>query len=204
MLQVFDLGCRRGAQVLWRDINFHLAAGKLLQVTGANGCGKTSLLRILAGLAPADAGQICWQGLAIARQQQSYQQQLNYIGHQPAIKSELTVRENLWFNNGKTVKKSLYHTAIERVGLENFSDHFGYQLSQGQKQRLAIARLLLHPALLWIVDEPMAGLDAAMMETLQAIFAGHIQQGGLVVLTTHKPFTLAALAPATMVLNLTC
>lgn len=194
MLTVQHLSCRKGERLLWQDLNFAVSPGQLLQIAGANGSGKTSLLRVLTGLAPAHTGEVSWQGVAIGKRKSAYQQQLHYLGHQAAVKSELTVQENLRFNLQKTAKKSV-NTAIEQVGLTTHRDHFGHQLSQGQKQRVALARLLLNPARLWILDEPLAGLDTDMIEHLQQIFAEQLQQGGMIILTTHRPLTLPALSP---------
>ena len=193
MLQADQLSYQRSERRLWQDIQFELAPGKLLQITGPNGCGKTSLLRVLTGLAPASTGAVYWQGRSICQQKMAYQQQMHYLGHQPAIKGELTVRENLQFNLAKVSAQS-WLTAIAQVGLAEHINHWGYQLSQGEKQRVALARLLQSGALLWILDEPLAGLDAGMIETLQLIFANHLQQGGMIVLTTHRPLTLAPLS----------
>ncbi len=193
MLHVSNLSCQRGERCLWQNLNFELAQGKLLQITGPNGSGKTSLLRILSGLAPAHSGVVCWQGQTITQQKSEYQQQLNYLGHHPAVKNELTVYENLLFNLSKQLLPQSHLALLAEVGLAAQSHCFGYQLSQGQKQRVAIARLLLNSARLWILDEPLAGLDVEMIEKLQLIFANYIRQGGIIVLTTHRPLTLDAL-----------
>lgn len=194
MLTIHRLSCRRGEHFIWQDLNFTVAPGQLLQITGANGSGKTTLLRVLTGLAFADQGEICWQGMPIGQQKWVYQQQLHYVAHQPAVKNELTVQENLRFNVQKTSRKSV-PKVIEQVGLTTHTYHFGYQLSQGQKQRVALARLFLSEARLWILDEPLAGLDVSMIDSLQQIFAEHLQQSGSIILTTHRPLTLPALSP---------
>lgn len=193
MLQAHKLSCRRHDQLIWQNLEFELPPGKLLQIVGANGSGKTSLLRILAGLAAAAGGNIFWQGQAISDYPAGYQQQLHYVGHQPAVKNELTTRENLQLTLTRSSAQS-WLQALQVMGLADRQDHYGYQLSQGQKQRLALARLLLNPLPLWILDEPFAGLDAQMIEALQIILANHLQQGGTVVLTTHRPLAHAALA----------
>jgi heme exporter protein A len=191
MLQGRQLTYYRGEKLIWENINFELVPGKLLQITGENGCGKTSLLRVLAGLVPPTSGKLYWQDSPIDKQT-GYSQQLHYFGHQPGIKNELTVKENLRFCLSSTSEKSRL-TAIERFGLSAQADSFGYQLSHGQKQRVALARLLLSAAPLWILDEPLAGLDSEMIETLQHIFADHLAHGGMIVLSTHWPLTSAVL-----------
>lgn len=201
MLQANQLSYLCGERLLWRDLQFEVFPGQLLQVSGANGCGKTSLLRVMTGLAPASAGAVMWQGVSIAKQKEGYQRQLHYLGHQTAVKNELTVSENLRLN-GHSMGKISYLSAIGQVGLTTHLNHLGSQLSQGQKQRVALARLLLSTARLWILDEPMAGLDAEMGDKLETIFTHHLQQGGMIVLTTHRPLISAVLAPHAVRLNL--
>lgn len=201
MLQVTQLSCQRGDRWLWQHLEFNLSSGKLLEVIGANGCGKTSLLRILAGLAPANEGTIDWKNVSIDQQKLEYQQQLRYVGHQPAVKQELTVIENLRFA-GVKISQNTLSLAIQEMGLEPYRNHFGYQLSQGQKQRVALARLLLNPAPLWILDEPFAGLDSEMIENMQMKFAQHLSQGGLIILSTHRALTSRALTDCVQRLDL--
>lgn len=198
MLQVDNLSCWRGERCLWQGLAFTLLPGQLLQITGANGNGKTSLLRILAGLAAARSGIITWRGVPITQRSASYQQQLCYLGHQPAVKSELTVQENLCFSLQNSSVQSRTQ-ALAQVKLEAYRDYFGYQLSQGQRQRLGLARLLTTSTPLWILDEPLAGLDAEMITTLQTIFAEQLQRGGNIVLTTHRPLTAASFNSSSVV-----
>ncbi len=188
-LQAQGLSCMRGDRVLWDNIEFRLVRGQLLQITGANGCGKTSLLKVLAGLAKAHAGSVVWQGRCIQKQKTIYQQQIHYLSHQTSIKNALTVKENLYLNLQKKVSDQHLSVAVAKVGLSVFQDHFGYQLSQGQKQRVALARLLLSHASLWILDEPFTALDTEMMEDLQSSFRSQLQSGGMIILTTHRPLT---------------
>lgn len=189
MLTVNEIGFKRDENWLWNKINFELAAGQLLQISGANGSGKTTLLRILTALTQPHTGEIYWQGCPIARQRETYYQQLQYLGHQSAVKSDLTVIENLRLNTF-SVNQSAIDTILEKVGLAAHKNHFAYQISQGQKQRLALARLLLNPAPLWILDEPLAGLDAEMTERCQIWFKDHLRMGGMIVLTSHQSLTL--------------
>lgn len=190
MLQVRRLACQKGNSLLWENLNFELSFGKLLLITGANGCGKTSLLRILAGISQPLSGKVLWPSSI----------QICYLGHQPAIKNELTVEENLRLqalcNNQKNI-----HQALAKVGLSEHKDHFGFQLSQGQKQRVALAKLLLSPAKIWILDEPLAGLDETIVSNLQQIFLTHLIQAGMIIMTTHRPLTSPQLHPYTQPFN---
>lgn len=201
VLQADQLSCQRGERLLWQNIQFQLPQGQLLQVAGANGAGKTSLLRILAGLARAESGSVTWQGVCIHQQKSFYQQQLHYLGHQTAVKNELTVWENCRLNPNDCHAELLAQT-IKKMGLATHAEHFGYQLSQGQKQRVALVRLLLSTAPIWIVDEPFTALDADIMADIQTAFAQKLQQGGIIILTTHRPLTLPALMAHTTVLPL--
>lgn len=186
MLQVENLSCIRGERSLWQGIQFELLPGKLLQITGANGSGKTSLLRILAGLAPPDTGAIYWQGTPVADQKSVYLQQLHYFSHQSGVKNELSVRENIRFRLRRACTEKSLSAALEQAGLSEHSDHFGRQLSQGQKQRLALAALFLSDVPLWILDEPFANLDAEMVEKLKIIFTEKVRSGGAIILSTHR------------------
>ncbi len=188
-LQVHGLSSIRGDRVVWDNIQFQLARGQLLQITGANGCGKTSLLKVLAGLAKAHEGSVIWQGRCIQKQKINYQQQIHYLSHQTSVKNALTVKENLYLNLQKKASDKDISVAVAKVGLSFFQDQFGYQLSQGQKQRVALARLLLSHASLWVLDEPFTALDTDMMEDLQLSFHSQLQSGGMIILTTHRPLT---------------
>ncbi len=190
MLRVSALSCQRGERLLWESLNFNLPFGRLLLITGANGCGKTSLLRILAGISQPLSGQIHWEPLT----------QLCYLGHQPAIKNELTVCENLRLQAFHDRQKDLT-PALAEVGLEDYRHYFGFQLSQGQKQRVALARLLLETAKIWILDEPLAGLDENIADKLQHVFLNHILQNGMIIMTTHRALSLPGLIPYTQHLS---
>lgn len=157
-----------------------------MQIEGANGAGKTSLLRILTGLSRADEGEVCWQQQSIYRQREAYHASLLYLGHQPGVKAILTPLENLSFYHGDCPQVLLWQ-ALEQVDLIGYEDVPVAQLSAGQQRRVALARLWLTRAPLWILDEPLTAIDRAGVETLMALFIRHTAQGGVVILTTHQP-----------------
>ena len=153
-------------------MSFTLNAGEWVQITGSNGAGKTTLLRLLTGLSRPDAGEVLWQGQPLHQVRDSYHQNLLWIGHQPGIKTRLTALENLHF----------YH----RDG-----DIPVNQLSAGQQRRVALARLWLTRATLWILDEPFTAIDVNGVDRLTQRMAQHTEQGGIVILTTHQPLNVA-------------
>lgn len=189
MLEATGLGCVRGDRRLFSDIGFTLAKGELLHVTGPNGSGKTTLLRMVCGLVGKVAGEIRWGGEAVGVLGEEYLKQITYIGHQNAIKDDLTGRENLKISaalSGADVDDEKVADALIRMGLKGY-DRFPVKvLSQGQKRRTALARLLIAEAPLWVLDEPFVALDTAAVETLQRAVSGHLDGGGMVMLTTHQ------------------
>jgi heme exporter protein A len=201
MLTAANLACTRGERRLFAGLNFAIEAGGWIHVTGENGSGKTSLLRILCGLSQPEAGEIRWNGAPIRELDDEYRKILLYLGHQTPVKEELTARENLQISGalaGTVLDEADADAALEQVGLggrERLPVRF---LSQGQKRRVALARLLTSPAPLWILDEPFVALDAAALEMLAAIIAGHLAGGGIAVLTSHQEVTIEAAARLTL------
>ncbi|WP_134705584.1 cytochrome c biogenesis heme-transporting ATPase CcmA [Rahnella sp. CJA17(1/100)] len=193
MFEALDLSCVRDERTLFSGLSFTIEPGEMVQIEGRNGAGKTSLLRILAGLSSPDAGEVRWQGVSTRRQRDIFHQQLLYLGHQPGVKSVLTAFENLAFYlsvNGPTVRgnasaEAIYQ-ALENVGLLGYEDVTVGQMSAGQQRRVALARLWLSDAPLWILDEPLTAIDKQGVATLIALFEQHAQQGGMVLLTTHQ------------------
>ncbi|MFD3248927.1 cytochrome c biogenesis heme-transporting ATPase CcmA [Rahnella aquatilis] len=193
MFEALNLSCVRDERTLFSGLSFTVEPGEVVQIEGRNGAGKTSLLRILAGLSSPDAGEVRWQGVSTRRQRDIFHQQLLYLGHQPGVKSVLTAFENLAFYlsvNGPTVKgnasaEAIYQ-ALENVGLLGYEDVTVAQMSAGQQRRVALARLWLSDAPLWILDEPLTAIDKQGVATLTALFEQHAQQGGMVLLTTHQ------------------
>ena len=188
MLEAKSLSCVRDERILFSELSFSVQPGDIIQVEGPNGAGKTSLLRILAGLARPDGGEVCWRGRSTLRDRAAYQQDLLFIGHQPGIKAVLTPFENLQFY--QAVRGAADHQAIwralEQVGLVGDEDLPVAQLSAGQQRRVALARLWLSAAPLWILDEPLTAIDKQGVAELISLFEQHAQRGGMVLLTTHQ------------------
>ena len=194
-LEVKNLTCTRGDRELFTDLSFKLEAKQLMRLEGTNGSGKTTLLRTLCGLFMADQGEILWEGVAIKKQDEAYRKELLYLGHQNGIKADLSAFENLKLNclmSGINVYQEQLMAALDSIGLFAFEDFPVRTLSQGQKRRVALAKLLLSNAKLWILDEPFVALDAAAVEQLQSIIAKHVESGGVVILTTHQEVPLTS------------
>ena len=204
MLEARELAATRGETTLFSGLGFSLAPGVLLRVTGANGSGKTSLLRALCGLLMPSAGDVRWNGENIRALREEYWKHLAYVGHADALKDDLTVEENLSVAcalAGLRVSASRAGAAIEGFGLAGRERLPARALSQGQRRRAALARLAVSDSLpLWILDEPFAALDAAAVERVQALVGEHLARGGMVVLTTHQEARIKA--PAVTDINL--
>ncbi len=185
MLAARNLTCLRNERALFSDLSFTVSPGDIVQLEGPNGVGKTSLLRILAGLSRAEQGQVLWRRQLIQHQRENYYASLLYLGHQPGIKALLTPFENLSFWHAQCSQDELWH-ALEQVDLPGFEELPVAQLSAGQQRRVALARLWLSQVPLWILDEPFTAIDQSGVEKLMARFVHHTQQGGAVVLTTHQ------------------
>lgn len=186
MLEAAELECERGARTLFRGVSFVLRAGELLRVAGANGSGKTSLLRILCGLARASAGEVRWKGQPIGGLKEDYTRELVYVGHAPAVKDDLTPRENLEIScrlAGRAASGAALAAALARLGVPELPVR---KLSQGQRRRAALARLLVSDAPLWLLDEPFAALDAEGISNLNGLMEKQADHGGAVVYTTHQ------------------
>ncbi len=193
-LEAHALACERGERLLFRQLSFTLQGGQLLLVQGGNGQGKTSLLRLLAGLGRPDAGQVCWRGEALARCRDSYHREMAYLGHANGVKDELDPAENLRFNNGlhdRPFDAGKAIATLERLGLARCLGLPCRALSFGQRRRVALAALLLADARLWILDEPLTGLDVHAVALVEGLIREHLQAGGLVVATTHQALHLA-------------
>ncbi|MEJ2552678.1 MAG: cytochrome c biogenesis heme-transporting ATPase CcmA [Gammaproteobacteria bacterium] len=195
MMEVVDLVCARGERRLFQDLSFTQTAGELLYVHGPNGSGKTTLLRTLCGLALPEAGEIRWQGRDIRALGEEYQREMAYVGHLNGVKDELTAVENLQVAgrlSGSDRCEDRAMGALQRLELSACAELPGKVLSQGQKRRLALARLLLAPRTLWIMDEPFNALDVKAVAMIQEILIEHLDNGGMAILTTHQEVEITA------------
>lgn len=187
-LSVHDLGLWRGGRRLCQGLSFGVGAGEALQIKGANGSGKTSLLRALAGLGRVDEGEVRWQGEPL-RSSSDHRRALSYLAHANGLKIHLSPRENYNFYQSVTDTSSgmTAGEALSRFGLADVADRPCAYLSMGQKRRAALARLLAVKTRLWLLDEPLTSLDTAGGELVSALLERHLGEGGLVVLATHQP-----------------
>jgi len=182
-----DISVARGYRSLLQNLSFALVAGSVLHVHGANGCGKTSLIYVLTGLRRAEAGEIFWSDKPIQADLFAYQQQLCFVGHENAIKLELSVQENLDnFYQWQVCKPLAPGAVLDQLGLAAHAGDLCHQLSAGQRRKLSLARLLLTQAPLWILDEPFTALDQASINFFQSLITQHAQAGGIVILTSHQ------------------
>ena len=192
MLEARDLECERGGRTLFRGLALALPPGEVVRVAGANGSGKTSLLRILCGLLTPTAGEVRWNGARIQSLKEDYARHVLYLGHAPAVKDELTGEENLRAScalAGLAPSAEQIRAALARFGVPG--DKAVRQLSQGQRRRAALARLVVSwAAPVWLLDEPFTALDAGAAQLTRALLGEHAQRGGSVVYTTHQPVDL--------------
>jgi len=179
----------RGDRHVLRGISIDAAAGQMTHVAGPNGSGKTTLLRVLAGLLTPEQGSVIWQGRPIASDREAYSATLSYLGHSDGLKPEFTARENLAFEVGlrRKLEAAAIDEALERVGLTQSCDQPSRSLSAGQRRRLAIARVQLTRAPLWILDEPFTNLDSAGVQRLSDVIAEHLDAGGAALIAAHQP-----------------
>lgn len=178
MLEARGLGCRRDGRSLFENLSFKVEAGQLWLVRGANGSGKTSLLRILADLSPAEQGELVWQG---------EREPVLWVGHRVAVSAGLTARENLEFMaalEGDETEASA--AALEAVGLDAFSETRAGRLSEGQARRVALARLAFSTRRLWLLDEPLTSLDETSVNWFETQVHRQLDRGGAVVMATHR------------------
>ena len=195
MLEASGLECERGGRVLFRGLSFALGRGELLRIAGANGRGKTSLLRILCGLAAPAAGEVRWRGQEVGALREEYSRQLVYLGHAPALKDDLTALENLMFawllaGKGMPVPSDSLFQALRKLDVPMTLQV--KKLSQGQRRRALLARLVLSEEQpLWLLDEPFAALDTEAARIVEDLVSAHVGRGGMVIYTSHQESRMA-------------
>lgn len=191
-LEARKLTCVRGGRSLFSSLSFKVERGHALILRGPNGSGKTSLLRIIAGFLTPDEGDFCWGGVEGKAAVSALQENIHLIGHLTALKPILSVAENvaLWATlhggNGQTTE------ALHAMGLAELAELPVHFLSEGQKRRTALARLMAFQKPIWLLDEPLAGLDAASADRLMEAITGHLSNGGIAVIATHQLLQMAA------------
>jgi heme exporter protein A len=193
LLSVHDLACARGERLLFKDMNFTVGAGELLLVQGGNGQGKTSLLRLLTGLARPEAGEIRWRGEPIRQCRDLFHAEMIYLGHANGVKDDLDPIENLRFAEGlqgRAFERERAIDLLQRLGLARCLDLPCRVLSFGQRRRVALSAMLLADAKLWILDEPLTGLDVHAVALMEGLIRDHLAAGGMAVATTHQALNL--------------
>ena len=195
MLQLINLSCQRGERRLFSDLNRTVTPGKVVAITGNNGSGKTSLLRMLCGLLPPEHGSILWERQSITALKEAYTSNLLYVGHLNGLKEDLTAVENLQaaaYLCGELSGSADARGALSSIGLGSRVHDLPVRvLSQGQKRRVALARVWLSTRPLWILDEPFASLDESAGQLLTQRFQAHVSSGGMVIVATHEEVQVA-------------
>jgi heme exporter protein A len=183
----------RGDRHVLRGVSLDVHPGELMHVSGPNGTGKTTLLRVVSGLLRPEKGSVAWQGRSIAATAAEYQSALAYASHEPALKSDLTALENLRFTVGlkRRVTAAELRSSLERTGVANCADLPARVLSAGQRRRVAMARVLAFRADLWLLDEPYTNLDGSGSSLLSALLAEHVGQGGVALVVAHHDLNVA-------------
>lgn len=204
ILEVKELACERGEHRLFTGLNFNLSPGELMQVHGANGSGKTTLLRTLCGFVQPVRGTVHWCGQDIGEWDDDFHSEMCYLGHLNAIKDELSALENLQMSAGLagyTVTEQQAVAALRRMGLQR-REHLPVKvLSQGQRRRVALARLLIGDAHLWVLDEPLTALDVGAVGLMQELIGEHLSNGGMAIFTTHQPLQVAGVQTRQLLLS---
>ena len=185
---IHNLECIRQNNMLFRGLNFSIKDGDLLQINGANGSGKSSLLQICSGLIEPTAGEILWENKNINKYRYEFQSNILYLGHSNAIKAALTVEENMRIIHSLTGEKANidYSEILNTIGMTGMNEILVSRLSAGQKRRVGLTRLHMAKSKLWFLDEPFNALDKKGKKIIENIVINHCNDGGIVLFTTHQ------------------
>lgn len=195
MLEARALECIRGHRRLFSNLSFAVRAGECFELRGPNGSGKTTLLRMLSGLVPPESGAILWHDEPIRVQRQAYLSSMTYIGHRCAVKDDMTTLENLLVSSamgGVALASEEAQRALACLQLEDCTHLYARYLSEGQRRRLALARLVNCRRALWLLDEVMTSLDATWAKSIATLIDGHLSRGGMAVIATHHELSLSS------------
>ncbi len=186
MLKVDNLSCQKGYNLLFSNLSFKVNSGDILRITGTNGSGKTSLLKILAGLDVQEQGNVFLDNHKL--KSEAYQQEIFYLGHLSTLSEKLSTLENLEFLTklNKSTKQIQLTKALSRIGLKGYENEYCNKLSAGQKRRVILAGLFISDAKIWLLDEPFTALDANGVTIIESRITKHCKQGGLCLFTTHQ------------------
>jgi heme exporter protein A len=198
MLDARGLECVRGRRQVFQDVSFSLGAGECFELRGPNGSGKTSLLRMLCGLLSPTSGSILWRGEPISSLRETYHRFVTYVGHRPAVKDELTALENLRVSSalsGFVLSRDKAREVLERMSLADLENVHVRYLSEGQRRRLALARLLAGHTPLWLLDEVLTSLDEVATRSVMTLIDQHLEGGGAAVIATHHELELRIVRP---------
>jgi len=189
LISTTNLTCIREERLLFDQLELAIFSGDIVQIEGPNGSGKTSLLRILAGLSQPYEGNVLYRGQLIDNCKEEFHQNLIYLGHLPGVKGAMSAQENLRFNlalHGINNSDSETKSILSQVNLTGFEDSLASHLSAGQHRRISLARLYKSTARIWILDEPFTAIDKQGVHALEQLFKAHIAKGGCIILTTHQ------------------
>ncbi|MDX1513667.1 MAG: cytochrome c biogenesis heme-transporting ATPase CcmA [Gammaproteobacteria bacterium] len=203
LLEVADLECWRGDRRLFRGLSFAIDSGEAAQITGPNGSGKTTLMRALCGLTRPQAGELRWRGEAVEQSSSAFRAGILYLGHENGLKSELSAMENLRALTDIAGRPRAVspEQGLARLDLLDYADQPVRTLSSGQRRRVALARMALVDASLWLLDEPFTALDERGVELVNGLFDEHLTGGGALLFTSHSPVALTSGAPTKIGLN---
>lgn len=190
-MEASGLAVFRGDKLLFSNLDVNVEEGQMLQLQGANGCGKTTLLRALCSLVALEAGEIRWRGVPLSRARERFFSETLYAGHSDGLNGDLTVEENLVFAaRMRGLAAQAVDAAIDRVGLRRQAQLPCRSLSAGQRRRVGLARLLVADAILWLLDEPLTALDVAGRELVESLLVDQVSRDRSVIFTTHQPLQL--------------